>query len=394
MVSVEKSALVTPLNFFGAGPYVCHFPPFGLFQFPRTEDGDMFIVKDPEIFASKVIPQFFKHNNFASFVRQLNFYGFRKIKSDPIKLDAPVDEKESRYWRFRHRNFQRGRLDLLNEMRRKDPNAQAPEQGLEVGDLKSEVDTLKERIDFMSNDIDKLTSLLEKMMTDKNESPLSEQRDSESCQSTGTVVYTEQETAQEVEAGLKKRKVASLLPNLATASEEDFTLEDVLSSTACIPLKVGSIEPAKVTGREESFNSITSVEQEFVNELFSDLEIDDMDDGMKSIPPLDTFDETAMYSGLDPALSRRLNEAVAALPQELHEVFVDRLIETITSPEVYKRHIDAIMASANKAQEIKMQNESKEQLPTRPVPAAASTLRAIQKQYGGPKNFPLVPVHA
>src|SRR3546814_6087388 len=49
-----------------------------------SDKGDTFVVKDPELFAAHVIPQFFKHNNFSSFVRQLNFYGFRKVKSDSI----------------------------------------------------------------------------------------------------------------------------------------------------------------------------------------------------------------------------------------------------------------------------------------------------------------------
>ncbi|CAB9502041.1 shock factor protein [Seminavis robusta] len=82
-----------------------------------TPEGDKFVIKDPEMFAQQVIPQYFDHNKFSSFTRQLNFYKFTREQSKAIKKSDSSAEI-ARHQTFYHKFFQRGRPDLLKHLQR------------------------------------------------------------------------------------------------------------------------------------------------------------------------------------------------------------------------------------------------------------------------------------
>lgn len=70
-----------------------------------TDDGRSFVVKNVKAFCEDVLPKYFKHNNYASFVRQLNMYDFHKLR----------DEENV----FRHNMFQRDKPHLFKDIMRK-----------------------------------------------------------------------------------------------------------------------------------------------------------------------------------------------------------------------------------------------------------------------------------
>lgn len=128
------------------------------------DKGNSFVIKDQTRFCSELLPMFYKHNNMASFIRQLNKYGFRKVNSSVTSSSLKSDVSD---FEFSHPHFIKDCPFLLDQIKRKvsssrDISEFKSDQGLltklllEVQQLQQKQNAFESRISSMKAENDAL----------------------------------------------------------------------------------------------------------------------------------------------------------------------------------------------------------------------------------------------
>jgi heat shock transcription factor 1 len=124
------------------------------------ESGYSFHILDPYSFCRNVLPQYFKHNNLNSLIRQLNMYGFRKMtpieRTSLARLESDQDHLE-----FSHPCFVRDHPELLTQIKRKTPTSRredgvANQPSKDLSAVLEEVQSLREKQKSMEGKMNEL----------------------------------------------------------------------------------------------------------------------------------------------------------------------------------------------------------------------------------------------
>jgi hypothetical protein len=138
-----------------------------------TNHGTSFAVKQVKAFEMIILPRYFKHNSFASFGRQLRFYGFEKIKKHEIRLNCNNSESfngmdiigavspTEGWWEFSHPKFLRYEPSKMAHIKRKtctDPSAKWDKA--EIVELKENMAGIQTKLSTLTKQIHLLTNMV------------------------------------------------------------------------------------------------------------------------------------------------------------------------------------------------------------------------------------------
>lgn len=115
-------------------------------------DGQSFQVINREQFEKVVLPKYFKHSNFSSFVRQLNMYGWHKVQD----VTSGAMQSSDEMWQFKSLNFIRGREDLLDNIVRNKGSKGSDDEEDDFSKLFDELEMIKANQRSIADDLGRI----------------------------------------------------------------------------------------------------------------------------------------------------------------------------------------------------------------------------------------------
>jgi len=239
-----------------------------------------------------------------------------------------VDPEESKYWRFRHPSFLRGRPDLLIEIRKTSQHHGVDEQ--EVITLKQEVRELKEQIASISVEMKRMASILQTVATNNP-----------SIGKLSTSINSRKRKSDPIPDAVVSTNFEATLPSVVSILDTDLDGKPIskpkLKKSRMTSLT--SVDTINDTMIEDLLHSDVNIEDEIA--LLNELEYQCIDDAMMPIQPQDSSivgsnnsSSNTNQLNVDKCLfdTNKLKASFAALSPEVQAIVVDRLVGVLSDP--------------------------------------------------------------